>query len=108
MAMRPTLFFYSLMKDLIALLIHLLTTIAKLMGPGGAKAVIADSLLMKQQLLVINRSQQRAPNLAALDRFLLGFWSLFLSPYQILRAAVIIKPSTLLSFHEALTKENTR
>ena len=34
----------------------------------------------------------------------LGFWSLFLNPYHILRAAVIVKPSTLLRFHEALKK----
>jgi hypothetical protein len=74
------------------------------MGPGGAKAVVADSLLLKQQLLVISRSRHRAPNLSALDRFLLGFWSLFLSPHHILRAAVVIKPSTLLRFHEALKK----
>ena len=51
------------MKDLLALLLHLLITIAKLPGPGGAKAVVADSLLMKQQLLVINRLRRRAPNL---------------------------------------------
>ena len=86
------------------LLCHLLTTLAKLMGPGGAKAVVADSLLMKQQLLVINRSRQRAPNLTVMDRMLLGFWSLFLSPHHIRRAAVILKPSTLLRFHEALKK----
>jgi len=41
-------------KDLLTLLLHVLTTIAKLLGPGGAKAVVADSLLMKQQLLVID------------------------------------------------------
>jgi len=40
------------MKDLLILLVHLLTTVAKLLGPGGARAVVADSLLMKQQLLV--------------------------------------------------------
>ena len=62
------------MKDLVLLLIHLLTTLAKLLGPGGAKAIVADSLLMKQQLLVISRSRKRAPNLSVLDRFLLGFW----------------------------------
>jgi hypothetical protein len=56
------------MKDLLALLVHLLTTVAKLPGPGGARAIVADSLLMKQQLLIINRSRQRAPNLSALDR----------------------------------------
>jgi hypothetical protein len=33
------------MKDLIVLLMHLLTPLAKLMGPVGAKAVVADSLL---------------------------------------------------------------
>ena len=92
------------MKDLVVLLMHLMTTLAKLMGPGGARAIVADSLLMKQQLLVINRSRRRAPNLSVLDRFLLGFWSLFLSPHHIARAAVIIKRSTLLRFHEALTK----
>jgi hypothetical protein len=43
------------MKDLLIFLAHLLTTIAKFLGPGGAKAVVADSLLMKQQLLIINR-----------------------------------------------------
>ena len=96
------------MKDLVFLLIHLLTTLAKLLGPGGAKAIIADSLLMKQQLLVINRSRKRAPNLSVTDRFLLGFWSLFLSPHHILRAAVIIKPSTLLKLHEALKKHKYR
>jgi putative transposase len=92
------------MKDLLVLLAHLLTTIAKLPGPGGARAVVADSLLIKQQLLVISRSRRRAPNLSALDRFLLGFWSLFLSPRRIQRAAVIIRPSTLLKFHDLLKK----
>ncbi len=96
------------MKDLLVLLAHLLTTIAKLLGPGGTRAVVADSLLMKQQLLVINRSRRRAPNLSAVDRILLGFWSLFLAPRRILRAAVIIRPSTLLRFHEALKKRKYR
>jgi putative transposase len=81
-----------------------LTTIAKLLGPGGARAIVADSLLMKQQLLVIHRSRQRAPNLSTLDRFLFGFWSMFLDPRQIQRAAVILRPSTLLKFHDLLKK----
>ena len=63
---------------------------------------------MKQQLLVISRSRRRAPNLSALDQLLLGFGSLFLSPHRIQRAAVIIRPSTLLRFHEALKKRKYR
>jgi len=84
------------MRDLLVFLVHLLTTIAKLLGPSGVRAVVADSLLMKQQHLVINRSRQRAPILSALDRVLFGFWSLFLDPRRIQRAAVIIRPSKLL------------
>ncbi len=61
------------MKDLVVLLIHLMATLAKLMGPGGAKAVVADSLLMQQQLLVITALGNAHPNLSALDRSLLGF-----------------------------------
>jgi transposase InsO family protein len=82
----------------------LLTTIAKLLGSGGARSVVADSLLMKQQLLIVRRTRRRAPKLSPLDRFLLGFWSLFLSKRRIQRAAVILQPSTLLRFHDLLKK----
>jgi len=87
------------MKDLPILLLHLLIAIARLLGPGGGKEVVAENLLMKQQLLVISRSRRRTPNLSELDRCLFGFWSLFLNSHRIQRAAVIIRPSTLLKFH---------
>ncbi len=92
------------MKNLLLLLAHLLTAVARHLGPGGANAVIAENLLLKQQLLVISRARRRAPNLTALDRFLLGLWSLFINPRRLPKVAVIIKPSTLLKFHEALKK----
>jgi transposase InsO family protein len=96
------------MKNLLLLLAHLLVILAKLLGPGGVRAIVADSLLMKQQLLIINRSRQRAPNLTPIDRILLGFWSLFLNPHHIQRAAVILRPSTLLKFHDMLKKRKYR
>ena len=96
------------MKDLLLMLAHLLTTLAKLLGPGGARAIVADSLLMKQQLLIINRSRRRAPNPTSIDRILLGIWSLFLNPHHIQRAAVILRPSTLLTFHDMLKKRKYR
>jgi len=96
------------MKDLLLLLAHLLSTIAKLLGPGGAKTVVAESLIMKQQLLIVNRSRRRAPGLSAFARFQLGFWSLFLGRRHIRRAAVIIRPSTLFKFHDILKKRKYR
>ena len=96
------------MRDLLALLVHLMTTLATLLGRGGTKAVVAESLLLKHQLLIINRARRRAPNLCAVQRLLLGFWSLFLHPRRVLRNAVILKPSTLLRFHTALKTHKYR
>lgn len=96
------------MKDVIYLLFHLLTIIAKLLRPGGSKTIIAENILLKQQLIIHGRTRQRALNLSTQDRALLGFWSLFLNPRRIARSAIIIKPSTLLRFHNALKKRKYR
>jgi len=96
------------MKDVVFLLFHLLTTIAKLIQPGGSRAVIAENLLLKQQLIIHSRSRQRAPNLTTHDRTILGFLSLLMSSKRITRAAIFIRPSTLLSFHNALKKRKYR
>ncbi len=96
------------MKDVISLLLHLLTVIAKLSQPGGGKAVIAENLLLKQQLIIHSRSRQRAPNLTTPDRPIFGLLSLFLNPRRMVRSAIIIRPSTLLHFHNALKKRKYR
>ncbi len=85
------------MKDEITLTIELLTAIAGLLGPGGSRAIIAENLLLKQQLLVHSRSRHRAPNLSVRYRVLFGFWTLFLSPRRIARSAIIIKPLTAIN-----------
>ena len=48
------------MRDLVVLFLHLLATVARLAGPGGGRAVVAESVLVKHQLLILNRSRQRA------------------------------------------------
>jgi hypothetical protein len=52
------------MRDVIFLLLHLITTLAKLVQPGGSHAVVAENLILKQQLIIHSRSRQRAPNLS--------------------------------------------
>lgn len=79
---------YPAMKDLLVLLAHLLTTVARLLGPGGTRAVVVDSLLIKQQFLVIHRSQRRAPFFLLIDRILLGCFSPFLTSRHIQRASI--------------------
>src|SRR6202049_4576405 len=90
------------MRDLLLTLLHLAVMTAKLCGPGGVRAVIAENLLLKQQLIVLRRARQRAPNLTLSDRLLCGFWSLFLRPGRIRKVSIGAPPSTLLAFHQAL------
>ena len=96
------------MKDLLLLLLHLAVTAAKLCRPGGVRAVIAENLLLKQQLIVLRRARQRAPNLRVGDRLLCGFGALFLSPGRIRKVAIGLRPSTLLTFHQALVRGKYR
>lgn len=96
------------MRSLLFLFIYFLTTLAKLLGPGGIKAVHAENLLIKQQLLVINRTRYRAPALSPVDRVCMGWLSLFITPRRLLRAAVVIKPATLPRFHRALIQRKYR
>jgi len=56
------------MRDLVVLSLHLLVTVARLVRPGGARAVVAESVLVKHQLLMLNRSRRRTANLRLADR----------------------------------------
>jgi len=64
------------MRDLIVLIVHLTTTLLRIARPGGLRSVIAESVLIKHQLLIVNRSRRRAPNLRVLDRLIAGCCSL--------------------------------
>ena len=46
------------MRDLAVLVLHLLATVARLAGPGGVRSVVAESVLVKQQFLILNRSRK--------------------------------------------------
>jgi hypothetical protein len=76
------------MRDLAVLLIHLIVTAAKLIGPGCAQSVIAESPLLKQQFIVPNRGREQAPNLTPMDRIVASLSTLFIRPGRLVRAAV--------------------
>ena len=94
------------MRDLTVLFLHLLATVARLAGPGGARSVVAESLLVRQQLLILNRSRKRSPNLRLSDRMVAGVCALLMRPRRLVRSAIVLKPSTLLSLHRALIQRN--
>jgi putative transposase len=96
------------MSLLFTLIAHLLVTLARLARPGGLGAVAAESLAVKHQLLIMKRARRRAPNLTSWDRLALGVCTLLVAPKRRRKMAVILKPSTLLYFHQALVKRKYR
>jgi len=95
-------------RDVALLFLHLLVTVARLAGPGGARLVVAESVLVKHQLLVLSRSRKRSPPLGLSDRTIAGLCALLMRPRRLIRSAVVFKPSTLLRLHRALTTRKYR
>ena len=58
-------------------------------------------------VLILNR-RKRAPNLRVSDRIIAGLCTLLMRPARVLRFAIVLRPSTLLHFHHALTKRKYR
>ena len=96
------------MRDLAILFIHILVTITRLFGPGGARSVVAESLLVRHQLLIVNRSRARAPDLRPTDRVIIGLCANLIHPTRLLRSAIVLKPATILSFHRSMVKRKYR
>jgi hypothetical protein len=90
------------MKAALVLFTHLLIRLAMVIGPGGVRVILAENLFLKHQLLVLRRPRRRAPNLRRIDRLLFGLWTLCLNPRRLLRAAIVLRPSTLFRLHREL------
>ena len=92
------------MLEIIELLTHYFITLIKLLKPGGVKRVMAESIAIKHQLIVMNRTRKRSPPLVARDRFLFGLLATLIGESRLQKVAVILKPATILAFHKALVK----
>jgi putative transposase len=68
----------------------------------------AENMSLRQQLIVVSRGRKRSPDLTFSDRLFFAFFAGILSPSQILKSAILIKPSTLLKLHKALIKRKYR
>ena len=96
------------MRDFLILFVHLIVTVARLSAPGGLRSVVAESVLVRHQLLILNRRRKPAPNLRATDRIIAGLCTVFIQPARVLRCAIVLKPSTLLHFHSVLSERKYR
>ena len=96
------------MRDVVILFLHLIVSVVRLARPGDLRSVIAESVLLKHQLLILNRGRKRAPNLSAVERVTVGLCALFMNPARVQRSAIVLKPSTLLHLHSVLRQRKYR
>ncbi len=96
------------MREFLVLLVHLVVVVVRLARPGGLRGVVAESVLVRHQLLILNRGRKRAPNLRVADRFIAGVCTLFICRARLLRSAIVLRPSTLLHLHRVLIKRKYR
>src|SRR5450756_2871392 len=68
------------MLEIFEIVAHLLATVVRVAVPGGVRAVIVESLLLKHQLLVLSRSRKRASRLTPWDRLLFGIGAFLVCP----------------------------
>src|SRR5215471_13044311 len=47
---------------------HLMVTAVRFARPGGLRSIVAESVLLRHPLLILNRGRKRAPNLRGADR----------------------------------------
>jgi hypothetical protein len=80
------------------------TSAARLLRTGSARSIIAESVLFKQQPLIVNRSRQRGPNLRTTGRIVAGWCALLMRASRVIRAAIIPKPLIILGLYRSLVK----
>ena len=49
------------MRDFAIVFVHLIVTLARLATPGGLRSVVAESVLIRHQLLILNRGRNVRP-----------------------------------------------
>ena len=93
------------MKHIFILTFYLLRALLVLIKPSGAKSIIAENVMLRHQLIIAGRRHKRSPNLSIWDRLNLGFIAAIIKPKHLVKNAIIIKPSMLIKFHNALVKK---
>ena len=68
------------MRDVVILFVHVIVNLLRLAGPGGLRSVVAESVLVKHQLRILNRGRKRTPNLRVSDRIIAGLCTLLMRP----------------------------
>ncbi len=90
------------MRAVLWLILDLIVMASKCLRRGGKSQLIAELLLVRQQLVTLRRKRRKAPALTPLDRVVFAVSSLFIGTKRLPRLSITVAHSTLLGFHRAL------
>ncbi len=93
-----------LMMNLTRFLCGWIRALILISRPGGVKAIVAENMMLRQQLIRLSRQHKRSPKLKTFDRILFGMLASWLNPKRLFRVTIILKPTTIIKFHRALVK----
>src|SRR6059036_2599178 len=96
------------MRDIFTLFLHAIVTTIRLGQPGGLRSVVAESVLMRHQVLILNVVGSVRPTFGPRIESLRVCVPWLMPPARVLRSAVVLKTSTLLHFHKMLVKQKYR
>ena len=90
------------MLSILGLILDGIVLLARLSRPGGQSWLVAEHLLLRQQLLLVRRKTSRAPRLSLLDRLVFAVTTLFVHSSRLPKLSIVVAHSTLLHLHRAL------
>jgi len=92
------------MKTIFVAIAALIHTLILLSRPNGSRAVMAEVLALRVQLLTVKRKSPRAPKLSPMIRLLLAICGGLVKPNRLAKTFILVKPATVLKFHRYLVR----
>ena len=71
------------MRSVIIPILHAILTFFHCLKPSGTKALIAENIALRHQLMVLTRGKHRAPKMTRFDRFYFGLLAAKSSPLTV-------------------------
>ncbi len=96
------------MKKLITYISSCIVLWLRLLSPGGVRAIVAENIMLRHQLITLSHGQKRAPKLTFFDKITFGILATMVNAKRLARIAIVLKPATLLKLHKALVDRKYR
>ena len=82
-----------------------ISVLLQLLRSGGVYALASEMVILRTQLIALQRCRPRSPKLSPIQRLILACAAHFVPARRLRRVSIIIKPATILKFHRYLVNK---